>query len=71
MSNIENTSKSKNEEDNRKVEISVEMNLDDSRRIKVQSPSMLVFRRFIRNKLAVVGLIILLFMFIDPQLYQT
>jgi peptide/nickel transport system permease protein len=63
MSKIENTAEPKNKEDSRKVEISVEMSLDDSRRIKVQSPSMLVFRRFIRNKLAVVGLIILLFMF--------
>ena len=40
-----------------------EMHLDDARRIKVLSPGMLVFKRFIRNKLAVVGLAILLFMF--------
>lgn len=40
-----------------------EMHLDDSRRVKVQSPGMLVFRRFIRNKLAVIGLVILFFMF--------
>jgi len=40
-----------------------EMRLDDARRIKVLSPGMLVFKRFIRNKLAVVGLVILLFMF--------
>ncbi|MGV8026314.1 MAG: ABC transporter permease [Anaerolineaceae bacterium] len=40
-----------------------EMSLDDSRRIKVLSPGMLVFKRFIRNKLAVVGFVILLFMF--------
>lgn len=40
-----------------------EMHLDDARRVKVLSPGMLVFKRFIRNKLAVVGLVILLFMF--------
>jgi peptide/nickel transport system permease protein len=40
-----------------------EMRLDDARRVKVLSPGMLVFKRFIRNKLAVVGLGILFFMF--------
>lgn len=40
-----------------------EMRLDDARRVKVLSPGMLVFKRFIRNKLAVVGLVILIFMF--------
>jgi len=40
-----------------------EMQLDDARRVKVLSPGMLVFKRFIRNRLAVIGLIILLFMF--------
>ena len=38
--------------------------LDDERRIKVLSPSALVFRRFIRNRLAVIGVIILIFMFL-------
>jgi hypothetical protein len=37
--------------------------LDDSKRVKVMSPGMLVFKRFIRNKLAIVGSIILIFMF--------
>jgi peptide/nickel transport system permease protein len=41
-----------------------EMHLDDARRVKVLSPGMLVFRRFIRNRLAVVGFIILLAMFL-------
>lgn len=45
------------------VENIEEMSLDDARRIKVLSPGMLVFKRFIRNKLAVVGLVILSFMF--------
>lgn len=40
-----------------------EMQLDDSRRVKVLSPGMLVFKRFIRNSLAVIGFTILLFMF--------
>jgi peptide/nickel transport system permease protein len=39
------------------------MQLDDARRVKVLSPGMLVFKRFIRNPLAVLGFIILLFMF--------
>jgi len=46
-----------------KVEGEEEMRLDDARRVKVLSPGMLVFKRFIRNKLAVVGLVILAFMF--------
>ncbi len=41
-----------------------EMRLDDSRRVKVLSPGLLVFKRFIRNSLAVIGIIILLFMFL-------
>jgi peptide/nickel transport system permease protein len=41
-----------------------EMHLDDSRRVKVLSPGMLVFKRFIRNNLAVVGFGIILFMFL-------
>jgi peptide/nickel transport system permease protein len=43
---------------------SEEMHLDDSRRLKVLSPGMLVFKRFVRNSLAVVGLGIILFMFL-------
>ena len=41
-----------------------EMHLDDARRVKVLSPGMLVFKRFIRNSLAVIGFAILLFMFV-------
>ncbi|MEL7626791.1 MAG: ABC transporter permease [Anaerolineaceae bacterium] len=40
------------------------MALDDARRVKTLSPGMLVFKRFIRNKLAVIGLVILVFMFL-------
>ena len=38
--------------------------LDDARRIKVLSPSMMVFKRFVRNKLAIIGFIILMVMFV-------
>ncbi len=38
--------------------------LDDQRRIKVLSPGMLVAKRFFRNKLALIGLVILVVMFI-------
>ncbi len=38
--------------------------LGDASRVKVLSPSALVFKRFIRNKLAIVGTCILLFMFL-------
>lgn len=37
--------------------------LDDTRRVKVISPSVLVAKRFFRNKLALIGLFILVFMF--------
>jgi len=38
--------------------------LDSSERVKVLSPGMMVFRRFVRNKLAIAGAVILLFMFL-------
>lgn len=41
-----------------------EMTLDDAARVKVLSPGRLVFKRFIRNKLAIVGTAILAFMFL-------
>ncbi len=41
-----------------------QMKLDDTQRVKVLSPGRLVFKRFIRNKLAIVGTAILAFMFI-------
>ncbi len=48
---------------NPEVEAAEEMHLDDARRVKVLSPGMLVFKRFIRNRLAVIGFAILFFMF--------
>ena len=51
-----------------------EMTLDDAARVKVLSPGMLVFKRFIRNKLALVGTGILitmfLFAFLGPYFYR-
>ena len=38
--------------------------LNDDRRVKFLSPGMLVAKRFIRNRMAVTGLVILIFMFI-------
>lgn len=38
--------------------------LDDTQRVKVLSPGRLVAKRFFRNKLAIVGLVILIFMFV-------
>ncbi|OQC13234.1 MAG: Oligopeptide transport system permease protein OppC [Firmicutes bacterium ADurb.Bin080] len=37
--------------------------LDDTRRVKIISPGLLVAKRFFRNKLAIVGLSLLIFMF--------
>lgn len=44
--------------------ISTSTALDDEQRVKVLSPGMLVAKRFFRNRLAVVGIIILLTMFV-------
>ena len=41
-----------------------EMTLDDTQRVKVLSPGRLVFNRFIRNKLAIIGSAVLIIMFI-------
>jgi len=41
-----------------------ELKLDDARRVKVLSPSMMVFKRFMRNKLAIAGLVIIVSMFL-------
>lgn len=50
MANTENTKETKR--------------LDDERRVRVLSPGMLVFKRFTRNRLAVLGTIIIVVMFI-------
>ncbi|MBP5312819.1 MAG: ABC transporter permease [Clostridia bacterium] len=38
--------------------------LDDAQRVRVLSPSRLVVKRFLKNKLAITGLVILIFMFV-------
>lgn len=40
------------------------MTLDSTERIKVLSPGQLVFKRFINNRLAIVGSVVLIFMFV-------
>ncbi len=49
------------------------MALDDAARVKVLSPARLVFKRFIRNKLAILGtcvlIILFLFCFLGPVFY--
>lgn len=41
-----------------------EMHLDDAARVKVLSPGMMVAKRFFRNKLAIVGIVIIIAMFL-------
>ena len=41
-----------------------EMHLDDAARVKVLSPGMMVAKRFFRNKLAIVGMVIIICMFL-------
>jgi len=64
MSDLNNTPINPEQVPVENVVIDKEMHLDDARRIKVLSPGMLVFKRFIRNRLAVVGLAILIVMFL-------
>lgn len=63
MSELEAT-KSMNEPTQNQLPQNQGMALDDARRVKTLSPGMLVFKRFIRNKLAVIGLVILVAMFL-------
>ena len=44
--------------------IEQELSLNDDRRVKVLSPGALVAKRFFRNRLAVVGLTMLIVMFV-------
>ncbi len=47
-----------------KTTTSSEVKLDDANRVQVLSPGMMVAKRFFRNKLAIVGLVIIVFMFL-------
>ena len=53
-----------NEQDNKVQSADNSYSLNDDRRVKTLSPGALVLRRFIRNRVAVTGLIILAFMFV-------
>ena len=61
MENNKTNVELKNEENEH---ISTSNALSDEQRVKVMSPSQLVFKRFIRNKLAVIGFVILAVMFL-------
>ena len=58
---------------NEAQEKDTKMTLDDANRVKVLSPSRLVLKRFLRNKLAIVGLCVLIalfvFCFLGPLFY--
>jgi len=62
------------EQRDKAAEASKEIALDDTQRVKVLSPGRLVFNRFVRNKLAIAGSIILLtmftFAFLAPLFYS-
>lgn len=53
---LNNASKAANEKE--------EMHLDDAARVKVLSPGMMVAKRFFRNLLAIVGMVIIILMFL-------
>ena len=61
MSNNENLNNSANTEE---TKANTEMALDDAARVKVLSPARLVFKRFIRNKLAILGTCVLVLLFL-------
>ena len=58
MSEDKNFNTPENEDRNEKY------SLNDDRRIKTLSPGQLVMKRFLRNKVAVAGIVILVFMFL-------
>lgn len=51
-------------EANNELHKEAKMTLDSTERVKVLSPGQLVFKRFINNRLAIVGSLILIFMFV-------
>ena len=62
------------EENKNTNEVSSEdVKLDDASRVRVLSPGMMVFKRFIRNRLAIIGIVIIIamfaFAFIGGELY--
>lgn len=67
------SNKKQDETLNEKSKQDSKMTLDDAARVKVLSPARLVFKRFIRNKLAIFGTCVLallfLFCFVGPVFY--
>lgn len=63
--NIKTNPEELEKKDNAITEYMSESNsLGDEQRVKVLSPGMLVTRRFLRNRLAIIGLVIIVFMFL-------
>ncbi|WP_026498289.1 ABC transporter permease [Butyrivibrio sp. WCD2001] len=60
------TEEVKDEKDKKGFELDVkfEMHLDDANRVRVLSPGMMVLKRFLRNRLAIVGMVIIVAMFV-------
>ena len=55
---------SENENKNEAANEKQQYSLNDDRRVKTLSPSALVIKRFLRNRVAVTGLVILVLMFV-------
>ena len=51
-------------EEKKNEEKKEEMHLDDANRVRVLSPGMMVLKRFLRNRLAIVGMVIIIAMFL-------
>ena len=62
--NLNEILKAKEEQEARKERKDEQMHLDDAARVKIISPSRLVAKRFARNRLAIVGSVILIVMFV-------
>lgn len=62
--NLNEILKAKEEQEAHKERKDEQMHLDDAARVKIISPSRLVAKRFARNRLAIVGSVILIVMFV-------
>ncbi|WP_081674188.1 ABC transporter permease [Butyrivibrio sp. VCD2006] len=66
IAEVVNDEAAKDEKDGKgiEVEFKLEMHLDDANRVRVLSPGMMVLKRFLRNRLAIVGMFIIVAMFL-------
>jgi peptide/nickel transport system permease protein len=62
--NVNSLNESLNQTDSDNKHVSASTALDDEQRIKVLSPTMLVVKRFLRNRLAIVGMAMIIVMFV-------